>query len=62
MDAFKRGRTASLLRILVLVLMALMCYQLGYNAGFNTGAWERDHMWRSASGTSPATVPADALD
>src|SRR4051794_23779948 len=36
----KLGRTASVLRMVILLLLAGMCYQLGYNAGFCKGNWQ----------------------
>jgi hypothetical protein len=62
MDTSRKGRTASLLRILVLVLLAVMCYQLGYNAGFTTGAWERGYMWEAARPGAPDARLTDALE
>jgi hypothetical protein len=48
------GRTASGLRILVLLLLAGMCYQLGYNAGFTNGDWRsrQQQVWEAAGGVN----------
>jgi hypothetical protein len=44
------GRTASGLRILVLLLLAVMSYQLGYDAGFTKGDWRtrQQQVWEAA--------------
>jgi hypothetical protein len=44
------GRSASALRVVVLLLLAGMCYQLGYSAGFTNGNWEtrRQQVWEAA--------------
>lgn len=55
------GKTASGLRVLVLLLLAGMCYELGYKAGFTNGDWHsrQRQVWEAVGGKSAASGGAD---
>jgi hypothetical protein len=61
------GKFASALRVVVLLLLAGMCYQLGYSAGFTNGNWEtrRQQVWeasvRGADESDDSALSATAL-
>lgn len=56
-----QGKTASALRVGILTLLAVMCYQLGYNAGFTSGNWEsrRQQLWEAVGRSGAAATPAE---
>jgi hypothetical protein len=53
-----QGRVASVLRVVVILLLAGLCYQLGYDAGFTNGNWttRRQQLWEAVERTGSAAA------